>query len=306
MVGLKKMLRKRGIYVSIAPTPHGSGGGANTFSWNFCRYLEKRDIKQERNILLAKKALVIANKVDYFSLWLAKKNGCFIVHRLDEHFQDNESRERRRRHEQVVKINRLADVTVFQSQFVQENVLPHLKPSRYAVILNGADPEIFYDRGSNQRCYVGHITNSVGWKKRLDILEKAIKDFPSERFLLIGNHGSAEIDFSRYANVTMVGPVSKKELALYHQQMKCLYFPSENDPCPNTVVEAILSGVPVCYNQLGGTREIVGDCGLPLEKFGDFLARLPEFKSMCARREDLYFDKVMEKYLKFFEEEGGK
>ena len=79
--------------------------------------------------------------------------------------------------------------------------------------------------------------------------------------------------------------------------MKCLFFPSERDPCPNTVVEAILSGIPVCYNIQGGTKEIVKDCGLPLEQFDDLLEQCSSFHEKCAKRQDLYFDSVAEKYL---------
>jgi glycosyltransferase involved in cell wall biosynthesis len=79
--------------------------------------------------------------------------------------------------------------------------------------------------------------------------------------------------------------------------MKCLYFPSERDPCPNTVVEAILSGIPVCYNAYGGTKEVVKDCGLPLEQFDELLDKLPLFHEKCSNRKDLFFDGVAEKYL---------
>ena len=79
--------------------------------------------------------------------------------------------------------------------------------------------------------------------------------------------------------------------------MKCLFFPSERDPCPNTVVEAILSGVPVCYNSEGGTREIVKDCGLPLDRFDELLRERDSFHGNCKFRSDLNFESVAEKYL---------
>ena len=83
--------------------------------------------------------------------------------------------------------------------------------------------------------------------------------------------------------------------------MKCLYFPSERDPCPNTVVEAIISGIPVCYHKNGGTKEIVRDCGLPLEQFDELLGNLDYFHGRCAVRRDLFFDAVGTKYLDYLE-----
>lgn len=253
-------------------------------------------IPQTTNILVASKAIIVAHKVNYFMLWLAKKKGCYIIHRLDEHFQENETGDRKKKHDLIIRINRLADVTVFQSEFVKNNVEPILKARKWTVIRNGSDPSIFADRGG-ERKYVGHVTNSVGDKKRLDLLEQAIVSYPDEMFLLVGNHAKSHIEFKKYPNVILNDLVQKYELSQFYQKMKCLYFPSENDPCPNTAVEAILSGVPVCYNELGGTVELVKNCGLPLREFDTLLQRCDFFRKNCANRQDLYFDTVAEKYL---------
>jgi glycosyltransferase involved in cell wall biosynthesis len=79
--------------------------------------------------------------------------------------------------------------------------------------------------------------------------------------------------------------------------MKCLYFPSENDPCPNTVVEAMLSGVPVCHNPKGGTVELVKDCGAPLDEFDDMLSKLDVLRRRCLMRTDLSFADTARKYI---------
>lgn len=290
------MVKKEGIYVSINPHSQAAGGGANTFAWNFCQYLKKYSIIRAKSILSAKYAVIIANKVNYFALWMAKKTGCFIVHRLDEHFQKNEALHRKKKHLEIMRINKLADVTVFQSEFVRENVLPYLKAEKYAVIINGADPKIFYGQ-NNERKYIGHVTNSIGDKKRLDLLEKAVLKYKDEPFLFVGNHRQSEINFSQYPNITMVGSVTSGELVKYYQQMKCLYFPSENDPCPNTAVESVLCGVPVCYNRRGGTVEIVKDCGMALEDLEVLLKEIPRLRKKCLERKDLYFDRAMKQYL---------
>ncbi|MBU1078210.1 MAG: glycosyltransferase family 4 protein [Spirochaetes bacterium] len=298
-----KFLKKQGIYISIKPHAHAAGGGSNTFAWNFCRHLEKFKIPRVKCLLFAKHALIIASRINFFLLWLAKKTDCFIVHRLDEHFQKNESIQRKKKHDNIVKINRIVDFTVFQSEFVKKNVLPYLDTKNCTVIINGADPKIFYNQRNKKRQYIGHVTNSVGDKKRLDLLEKIVIRYPNELFLFVGNHRKASIDFSRYPNVTMVGTVNSQELVNYYNQMKCLYFPSENDPCPNTVVEAILSGTPVCYNPKGGTVEIVRDCGYPLDKFGVMLKNLSELYKNCKKRKDLYFERAMKQYLDLFKQE---
>ena len=288
------MFKENKLYISISAHGGASGGGANTFAWNFSRYLKSKGIATTNSLFRASHAIIIANKVNQYSLKIAKAQGCFILHRLDEDFGTESYLTQK--HEQIIQINKLANITVFQSSFVKENVQPHIKSKNWSIIINGADSEIFPYHQKNGP-YIGHITNSVHWKKRLDILEKIIISYPHERFLLVGNHKKYLNDLSRHKNVTMLESVSKTELSGYHEQMKCLFFPSERDPCPNTVVEAILSGVPVCYNSNGGTKEIVKDCGLPLEKFDDLLGKCNSFHEKCAKRHDLIFDTVAKKYL---------
>ena len=288
------MPKKSKLHISISAHGGSSGGGSNTFAWNFSRYLNKKSITTTNSLIKASHALVISNKVNKVALKIAKARGCFILHRLDEEFESGVPF--KNKHQQILQINKLANVTVFQSNFVKENILPYLQTKNWKIILNGADSEIFPFH-SKMGPYVGHVTNSVGGKKRLDMLDDIITRYPQEQFLLVGNHKKYFNDFSRHHNVTLKESVTKTELSQYHQQMKCLFFPSERDPCPNTVVEAILSGVPVCYNSNGGTKEIVKDCGLPLEQFDDLLEKCSSFHEKCANRQVLYFDRVAEKYL---------
>ena len=288
------MFKRKKLYISISAHDGSSGGGANTFAWNFSRYLNRKGITTTNSLIRASHAIIIANKVNKFSLKIAKARGCFILHRLDEDFETGVPM--KPKHKEIFKINKLANVTVFQSLFVKENVQPHVKSKNWEIIINGADSKVFPFH-SKSGPFVGHITNSVGSKKRLDILDDTISRYPQERFLLVGNHRNYFNDFSRHHNVTLEEPVSTTELSDYHRQMKCLFFPSERDPCPNTVVEAILSGVPICYNNHGGTKEIVKHCGLPLGKFDELLENYSSFHNKCAERQDLDFDTVAEKYL---------
>ena len=79
--------------------------------------------------------------------------------------------------------------------------------------------------------------------------------------------------------------------------MKMLFFPSEKDPCPNTVIEAILSGVPVCYNQIGGTVELVKHCGESLGNIEKLMKGLERYRKSCFERKDLYFQEVFNRYI---------
>ena len=282
----------------------GIGGGANTFARNFSNWLKshRNEFIQERYIHRANLAIVIAHKVDEKSLSRAKSKGCFIIHRLDEHVEEREEGNRRRKHELIKKINQLADVTVYQSEFVFQNMHPYLScPESNKIILNGGDQAKFYP-GEAPGSYIGHITWGIGQKKRLDLLYSFARQYVNQQFLLVGNQEKSEYDFKSMPNVRCVGPVRRNRLLKYLHRMRWIYFPSENDPCPNTVVEGLLTGLPVCYNKEGGTKELVRNCGLPLERADEMDQKLEQMRSHAINRTDLSFEKVAQKYIALYRE----
>lgn len=293
----RRFADRENVFISIIPNT--KGGGSNTFSYNFSKWLKKNSTRyhQVHNIGKADTAVIIADKVDIRTLEMAKNNGCFIIHRLDEHVEPDEDAYRQRKHAYIRDLNSLADVTVYQSNFVFENMHPFLgSPERYEIIHNGADPEEFYPADTpGER--IGHITWGVGEKKRLDILYKTIRENPGEKFLLIGNHMRSKYDFAGMENVQYAGPVKRGGLLPLLHRMKFLFFPSENDPCPNTVIESILAGLPVCYNPLGGTRELVKDRGLPFASFKIMLSEYANLREKCIPADDLHFNTAAQRYL---------
>ncbi|GBE39929.1 glycosyl transferases group 1 [bacterium BMS3Bbin08] len=285
------------IFISLPARQ--KGGGSNTFSYNFNKWIAKNRSKYNivYNIGKADRAIVIANKMDIKRLAKAKDKGCFIIHRLDEHVEPVEDEYRRKKHAHIKELNRFADITVFQSNFVFENMYPFLdRPEKYEIIHNGADPEEFYPDDQPGK-FIGHVTWGTGGKKRLDMLYETIRANPEERFLLVGNHSASKYNFTDLANVNYAGTVKRQQMPFFLHKMKFLYFPSENDPCPNTVIEAILAGVPVCYNPLGGTKELVKDCGTELSGYQDMNANIENFRTECLKRTDLHFYYTAERYL---------
>jgi len=291
--------RKDRINIFISLSARKEGGGSNTFAYNFIRWISINKAKYNLvyNISRADKAIIIADKMDIWSLEKAKDQGCFIIHRLDEHVEPDEGEYRRKKHAHIKEPNRFADVTVFQSNFVFENMHPFLGcPQRYEVIHNGANPEEFYPAEKSGE-FIGHITWGTGDKKRLDMLYETIRENPDEHFLLVGNHSMSNYDFTGLSNVRYTGIAERQKINSLLHRMKFLFYPSENDPCPNTVIEAILAGIPVCYNPIGGSRELVKDCGLPVSEFKTMLKDYLLFRQRCLLRNDLNFDSVARKYM---------
>lgn len=94
----------------------------------------------------------------------------------------------------------------------------------------------------------------------------------------------------------------------------CHYFlhPAIKDPCPNSIFEAICTGMPVIYNPgPGSSREIVGECGIALNEkdlAGTAVVareKLPALRVMVAqRRKDATISHAAAKYRNVLERLG--
>lgn len=279
----------------ISRKPEKVGGGSNTFAWNFVGWAKRNGHRIVDDIREAERAVVVADVAEEAEVIEARQRGCYVIHRIDEYFEREEDEYRQRKHEKIIALNRGTDVTVFQSEFVRNNAEPFLRPRRYAVIHNGADPDDFRPSSRPGR-YIGHVTWSVHARKGLETLYRKIKDLSHEEFWLVGRHKESGIDF-RLPNVVLRGVRDRKKIAHEYGRMKLLFFPSENEPCPNIPIEAIVCGVPVCYHASGGTPEVVRDCGAPLEALDDVLVNTGEYQRRCMQRQDLYFDRVFQQYM---------
>ena len=162
------------VHVSI--NAESKGGGSNTFAALFSRYIKESAHQEVSDMATADLAVVIAHRADEGLLVDAKARGCVILHRLDEYFEQDESAARREKHEKIRALNRLADVTIYQSEFVFENVHPFLNPSRYEIVRNGGDPQRFKP-GRRPGSLIGHVSWGIDTKKRLDVVHEVKTPF---------------------------------------------------------------------------------------------------------------------------------
>lgn len=80
-------------------------------------------------------------------------------------------------------------------------------------------------------------------------------------------------DLGLGAAVEFSGPYSQQDAPAIYQAADAYVMTKHNDPCPNTVLEALAAGLPVLYSDSGGVPELVGtDAGIPLPCDGDWEA----------------------------------
>ena len=162
---------------------------------------------------------------------------------------------------------RFTDLDVFQSEYIRGvfREAGYAKPGSH-VISNGTDPRIFPLREragwrTGSPLAIFSCTFATRASKRFDVIA-AFSQLPGVESFHIGSW-PAGVDSGR---VTMLGRKSPEECAaLYREAADLFLHPAERDICPNVVVEALSSGVPVLFGTHGGTSEIVRDCGVAID-----------------------------------------
>lgn len=258
--------------VAFTVDPFSSrGGGSYSFARTLAEFLRTQgvtigfDLKKQHDLVL-----LFAHTGSFRWIAWQKLRGARIVHRLDERIDAEESPARRVKHDQLIRLNRYSDLTIFQSRFVEGNVGAHLEDPRRVVIHNGVDAKLFTPAGPRipleGRPAVLNTTWSVGDIKRLDRLQEILDlPYPDLVLHLVGRHAKATGAWKDHPRVRIHGEKTATEVAAFMRSADLFFFPSEFDPCPNTILEAMASGCPILYHPSGGTPELMGDAGIPLD-----------------------------------------
>ena len=101
---------------------------------------------------------------------------------------------------------------------------------------------------------------------RLETALRTLALLPDARLLVTGTvfdsgrHLADDLGLS--GRVLFTGRFAQREAPSIYRRAHLLLHPKVNDPCPNVVLEALASGLPVVHSESGGTPELVGDAGV--------------------------------------------
>lgn len=276
------------VCIPIAFKPQGGGF---YFLDAFRRHLEQlehvvlSDVTDRYDVLFTSHWLVSPREL----LRGLRANGrARLVQRIDGAAADygrDASADRRQR-----AVNRLADLTIFQSAYARQttrdrfHVIGHDGP----VIHNPVDLDRFSPHGERQAFTEPRRVVSVSWstnpkKGAASIYETAARR-PDIGFYLCGRYE----DVPALPNLHALGVLDREALARVLRSCDAMLTYSESEACPNHVLEALASGLPVLYRDSGAMAEVIGDCGLAVDPatFGaalDSMVRDREAWSLRAR-----------------------
>jgi glycosyltransferase involved in cell wall biosynthesis len=256
-------------------------GGGHQFLRALWREFERRGIRLENNTISKTTEACIFNSFNFNFRRLRQlhRPGCRMIHRVDgplavyRGFDDGTDRE-------IWKISsELADATVFQSQF---SLIKHRELgfdfNNPIIIPNAVDPAIFHSQDRIQFSDKRKTRLiSVSWSDNIN------KGAPVYQWL------DDNLDWSKYeytfvgrspvtfSNIRTMPPITSDKLAKELRQHDIFITASRNDPCSNSLLEALACGLPALYLDSGGHSEIVGKAGFAFKntaEIPDLLFRL--------------------------------
>jgi len=193
-----------------------------------------------------------------------KSSDKLFVHRIDGPVFDVRGGDRTT-DKIIFRFNSLfSDGTVFQSQWSREKCyIRGLQKMKYeTVIMNAPDSDIFNSKGKfsferNRKIKLISTSWSSNWRKGFDIY----------RFL------DENLDFSKYEmtflgespvgfkNIKHIKPLPSEGVADILKKNDIFIIASENDPCSNSLIEALHCGLPAVARNSGGHPRIIGKSG---------------------------------------------
>ncbi len=282
-------------------------GGGNQFLEALRKEFEKQDVYEQNS----EKADVILfnshhnfNKV--FNFKKRFKNKIFI-HRIDGPVYlirgTNKDLDKI-----IYKFNELiADGIVFQSNWskTQNNKSFKILCKYQTIIHNASDKKIF--NKDNKKTFnpdkIKLIVNSwsSNLRKGFDIykfLDENL-DFSKYEMCFIGN---SPVEFK---NIKYIKPVCSEELAKFLKEHDVYITASQNDPCSNSLIEALSCGLPAVARNNGGHPELVKNGGELFEGKQDIIEKIEKvaknYSYYQSQIPEFSIKKIAQFYYKFAE-----
>ncbi len=262
----QKLQRAKSAYIPF--DAHSSIGGPSTFLKNLHGYLDKVSFPYVNSL---GKAGVILFPIyyDQRALQKLKARGGKVCQRLDGvYYPEKHGDEFLKRNQKIKDIYlNFSDHVIFQSEYSRKqcfDMLGKKQASEYSIIINGVNTEIFHpnqSRGFNKNHIQFCTTGSI---RGIDMLSPIIRALDL-------------IQESIHFSFHVVGPIKDEECAklmdrkyiVHHgncpldkvadilRSSDIFIFSHLNPPCPNSVIEAIASGLPVVGFNSGAMSELL-------------------------------------------------
>lgn len=294
------------IFHEFEPPPTGGG---HQFLRAFWKQAESHGLRVENNILSHTTRACLFNSFNFRESRLARlrRNHVLYVHRVDGPIDVYRGRDYGV-DEGIFSVNqRFADKTIFQSWYSLEKHLElGMEFKNPLVVMNAADPDIFHARGRVQfsrerktRLIASSWSDNIN--KGAPVYQWLDGHLDWERFEMTFVGRSPVV----FKNIRMIPAVDSFRMAELFRTHDIYLTASRNDPCSNSLIEALTCSIPAVYLQSGGHPEIVGNAGAGFasaEEVPELLEQVTgQYEAFQSRISIPSIREVSERYLQILE-----
>lgn len=291
----------------------GPWGGGNQFLKALKKEFEKQDIYEEDS---ERADVVLFNSYPFgaeylFDKILKLKNKYpseIIFYRLDGPISVYRGRDKEIDTIITIFSNLFVDGIIFQSNWCKEQnkKLFGISSSYETVIYNAAYNTIFNRTGKkefnpSEKIKLIAISWSSNWRKGFDLyryLDDNL-DFSRYEITFVGNTPI------KFKNIKWIKPVPSKKLSEILKQHDIYLTASQNDPCSNSLIEAVSCGLPAVALNDGGHPELIKNGGELFEGEKDVIEKIEKvaknYHYYQTKIEEFSIKKVAHGYYKFAE-----
>lgn len=290
------------IFHEFEPPPTGGG---HQFLRAFWRQAELHGLRVENNRVSRTTRACLFNSFNFSEARLrqTRRDSVMYVHRVDGPVDVYRGRNDGV-DENIHTVNqKFADKTIFQSRYSLEKHLElGMEFKSPMVIMNAADPQIFHARGrvefsSARKTRLIASSWSDNLNKGAAVYQWLDEHLDWSRFEMTFV-GRSQIAFK---NIRMLPAVDSFRMAELFREHDVYLTASRNDPCSNSLIEALTCGLPAVYLQSGGHPEIVNQAGAGFEaaeQIPELLGQLVEDYGLIQSRISApSIERVSEMYL---------
>ena len=288
------------IYIcyNITNSPHG---GANQFLRALKEEFKKRglyaDSPKEAHVILFNSHQNLNEIVNIKKRFSSK----LFVHRVDGPMRLYNDLSDKRDDTVYLLNDKIADATIFQSGWSKEkNIKMGMRQDKPSTIItNSVDSKIF----NNQNKPVGRqkircISTSFSpnyrkGHKYYSFLDSNL-DFDKFEYVFVGNSPV------KYKNIKLLGCLDTHGVAQELRNSDVYITASENDPCSNSLMEAMSTGLRIIALNSGGHPEIVANSDCLFNSEEELLSKLTNYNLLTVSHKVATIEQISDKYLSFF------
>ena len=294
------------IFHEFEPPPTGGG---HQFLRAFWKQAEAYGLRVENNRISRTTRACLFNSFNFNDKRLArmKRGSMLYVHRVDGPIDVYRGRDDGADRGIHIVNKKFADKTIFQSNYSLEK---HLELGMQfhdpVVIMNAADPEIFhsdgrvaFSRDRKTRLIASSWSDNVNKGTAIYQWLDEHLDWSRYEFTFVGRSPVV------FKNIHMIPAVDSYRMAELFRAHDIYLTASRNDPCSNSLMEALNCRLPAVYLRSGGHPEIVKQAGAGFESAEEIPGLLNQvsdaYEAFQSHISMPSIEKVSEEYLKVLE-----